>query len=80
MLAGDPRRFRLVRNQDESGVSGTGVVAHGVVFPDGTVAMRWATYHPSTALYGDLADVEAIHGHGGSTVLEFLDHPVGRSA
>ena len=30
------KTFRLVRTEDVSGVSGTGTVAMGVVFPDGT--------------------------------------------
>jgi len=34
------RRFYLDRRTDVSGVSGTGIVAHGVVWPDGTVTIR----------------------------------------
>ncbi len=52
---------------DVSGVSGTGVVAHGCVFPDGTVALRWATEHRSTTVYDDIETVRKIHGHGGNT-------------
>ena len=37
----DGRRFRLVREEDESGVSGTGVVAVGVEFPSGAVVFEW---------------------------------------
>jgi hypothetical protein len=36
------RLFLLIRNEDVSGVSGTGIVAEGVEFSDGTVAMRLA--------------------------------------
>lgn len=61
------RVFNLVRNQDVSGVSGTGVVAQGVEFDDGTCAMRWLTGTASTAVYASLQDVETIHGHGGAT-------------
>jgi len=35
-----PRPFVLRRLVDETGVSGTGVVAEGVEFSDGTVALR----------------------------------------
>lgn len=65
----DFRTFELHRDIDESGVSGTGVVAWGVQFPDGFVAMRWATGAPaSTVVYeGGIDDVIAIHGHGGNT-------------
>lgn len=74
MTAVTSRRFRLVRCEDISGVSGTGVVAHGVVFPDGTCALRWASAAlASTAVYGNLDTLEAIHGHGGATRIEFID-------
>lgn len=67
------RRFNLVRNEDESGVSGTGTVAQGVQFSDGTCAMRWLTETASTAVYDSIADLEKIHGHGGKTVVEWID-------
>lgn len=38
----ESRRFTLVRHDDVTGVSGTGVVADGVRFPDGVVALRHA--------------------------------------
>ena len=67
------RRFVLDRVEDESGVSGTGEVAEGVQFFDGTCAMRWRTVTASTAVYGSIADIEEIHGHGGKTIVRFLD-------
>lgn len=69
------RRFRLFRHEDVSGVSGVGVVAHGVQFPDGTVAMRWATpgLPPSGAFWDSIEAVEAVHGHSGKTVVEWVD-------
>ena len=39
------RLFKLQRKVDCSGVSGTGVVAEGVEFDDGQVALRWLTAH-----------------------------------
>ena len=65
--------FTLYRYEDKSDVSGTGQVAFGCEFPDGAVAVRWPGDHPSTAAWGDIRDVEAIHGHGGSTVVEYTD-------
>lgn len=67
------RRFQLVRAEDETGVSGTGIVAYGVCFPDGTAVLRWDTKVSSTVFYSSLADLEAIHGHGGKTVVAWLD-------
>ena len=63
------RSFALHREVDETGVSGTGIVAQGVEFDDGRCAMRWLTATASTACYDSTADVEAIHGHNGSTVI-----------
>ncbi|QWT29977.1 hypothetical protein SEA_SHAM_80 [Streptomyces phage Sham] len=67
------RRFNLVRNEDESGVSGTGIVAQGIQFDDGVCAMRWLTEKASTAIYDNIFDLEAIHGHGGKTVIDWID-------
>ena len=61
------RTFIMVRDEDVSGVSGTGVVADGVVFPDGTVAIRWRGDARSTVVWATLAEAEAVHGHDGRT-------------
>ena len=61
--------FYLERDVDPSGISGTGRIAHGILFDDGRVAMRWMTDHRSTALYESLYDVYKIHAHGGQTRL-----------
>ena len=68
-----PRRFVLRRNEDISGVSGTGHVADGVLFPDGTTVIRWRTKHRSTTVYESLGDCIRIHGHGGATRVGFID-------
>jgi hypothetical protein len=67
------RKFNLVREEDATGVSGTGIVAQGVIFDDETVAMRWLTATASTAIYDSLVDVITIHGHGGRTRVDILD-------
>jgi hypothetical protein len=67
------RRFELQRHDDPSGVSGIGTVAEGVAFSDGTVVLRWRSKHRSTSIYPDMATVEAIHGHGGSTEVVWVD-------
>jgi len=60
-----------------SGVSGEGVVAQGIEFPDGRVAYRWHTTEVSmaaTAQFADsIEDVEAIHGHDGATTIIYVD-------
>ena len=68
------RRFRLNRLNDVSGVSGTGIVAEGVVFSDGRAAVRWIVgEHKCTSVWDSLYDIEQVHGHGGDTVIEWID-------
>jgi hypothetical protein len=76
-----PRRFTLVRRVDVTGISGTGVVAEGVQFSDGTTVLRWLTagtarpdvVRPTTVVHEDVGSVLALHGHGGSSTIEWLD-------
>ena len=63
--------FYLDRVEDESGVSGTGRVAIGIVFPNGWCAMGWLTDKASVAVYPDIETLEAIHGHNGKTKVTF---------
>lgn len=71
----ESRRFELHRDVDVSGVSGVGVVADGVLWPDGRVSVRWRGSRPSTVSWDCLEDAEAIHGHGGATRIVWLDPP-----
>ena len=59
--------FWLQRVEDESGVSGVGLVAEGVVFSSGWCALTWRTGHKSVAFYPSLEEIRAIHGHDGKT-------------
>lgn len=63
------RIFVLQRNEDESKVSGTGVVAEGVEFTDGTCALSWLTPSKSVAFYPNIKTLENIHGHGGKSTI-----------
>lgn len=67
------RRFMMLRRVDETGVSGVGHVADGVVFEDGTVVVRWRTATPGTTSFASLEHAKAVHGHDGKTVFEFHD-------
>ncbi|MFJ1653669.1 hypothetical protein ACIOC2_20225 [Streptomyces sp. NPDC088337] len=77
-----PRLFHLQRDHDISGVSGTGRVANGVLWPDGTVALRWIGDRPSTVHWDRLSDAVAIHGHDGATRIVWADEqpPADRAA
>lgn len=67
------RPFVLYRERDVTGVSGTGIVAEGVEFSDGSAALRWLGDRPSTVLWSSLLDAMHIHGHNGATELVWLD-------
>ncbi len=69
------RRFILQRHADITGVSGTGVVAEGVEFSNGVVALQWKSAFPTSVVFHQrgMESVEAIHGHSGSTRIVFLD-------
>jgi len=73
MIQTKMKLFNLLREDDESGVSGTGIVAEGVVFTDGTCCMRWLTSVASTAMYASIQDLVHIHGHGGKTKVIFYE-------
>jgi hypothetical protein len=69
------RTFYLDRPTDVTGVSGTGIVAYGVVFDDGTTVIRWLGEHRSTVVWPTLEDAQAIHGHHGTEIVWLDRHP-----
>lgn len=79
-----PRRFKLVRHEDETGVSGEGVVAVGVEWPDGAVSLQWrnednprVTVDSNALSFKPAPDgveaTEEVHRHGGKTEVVFVD-------
>lgn len=67
------RRFQLHRDEDETGVSGTGVVAEGIEFSNGRVSFTWLTHQEAVNNYGSMKTVEELHGHGGKTRIVYVD-------
>jgi hypothetical protein len=67
------RRFHLNRVEDETGISGTGVITDGIEFDDGTVIMKWNTFTTSVGIYRCIDDVIKIHGHEGKTKILWAD-------
>jgi hypothetical protein len=67
------QHFYLKRIEDESGVSGTGIVAIGVVLPSGQCVLEWLTFTSSIAIYKNIEAVEEIHGHHGKTLVVLGD-------
>lgn len=67
------RRFVFSREEDVSGISGTGIVCEGVEFSDGTVALKWLSHTTSVAFYANVKQMLAIHGHQGGGVVKWID-------
>lgn len=70
--------FVLRRNEDVTGVSGTGIVADGAWFPaagNSKAVVRWRGERGSTVVWDNIQHVREIHGHDGRTTVEFT--PVG---
>lgn len=77
-----PTLFELSRADDPTGVSGLGRIAHGMIFPMGGGAVyQWHSAPPAGwpapvrqfGLFDSVAEVLAVHGHDGATVLRTLD-------
>lgn len=67
------RSFVLQRDRDISGVSGTGIIADGVVFPDGHAAIHWRGKWALTTPHPDGIDsILGIHDHGGQGDLHVI--------
>lgn len=72
--------FELVRRNDVSGVSGTGVVAIGFQHTEtGVVFMAWiGGVGRSIGFYESIEQVEQIHGHNGNTNVCWRNDVTGR--
>ena len=78
---GEMRRFRCYRPNPPDGYRTSGaanapdeVQFEGVVFSDGTCAVRWLTQFRSHSIWSSWEDLERIHGHPEyGTVIEWLD-------
>ena len=70
------RTFVLNRTEDETGISGTGIVAEGVEFSNGKVVVAWCTENAvhSVTVFNDIEEVHKIHGHGGKTQIVWVAH------
>jgi hypothetical protein len=69
----EERPFLMHRREDISGVSGTGLVAHGVRHADGTATVWWFGKWPTETRHRSMESVIGIHGHGGRTEIRWCD-------
>jgi len=64
--------YEMIRDEDVSGVSGTGPVGEIVEFENGWVAVSFYGFTadvPNVIVYSKLSDADKIHGHAGRTRL-----------
>ncbi len=55
------RRFKLRRDIDESGLSGTGDVVEGVQFWNGQVAITWRSPQTVVSVFPNIEVFERVH-------------------
>lgn len=67
------KRFVLERAEDVSGNSGTGLVAEGIQFSNGQIVIHWLSQWEAINVYSNAVVLEKLHGHGGRTVVRWLD-------
>jgi len=67
------KRFYLQRNEDTSGISGTGKVAEGCEFDNKWCALVWMSDRQALSYYPDINTLELIHGHSGMTTVVWID-------
>lgn len=65
------RRFQLVRDEDETGTSGPGLVAEGCEFTSGVCAVL--TPFKTVSMWDNVKAVDAVHGHAGKTRIVWVD-------
>lgn len=70
------KRFKMIRNADETGVSGEGHVLDGVEFDNGMVAICWRSKTPSVTTFRSFVEFKHVHidAHpSNDTEIEWLD-------
>jgi hypothetical protein len=68
------RNFLLYRKEDETGISGKGVVAEGLEFSNKKCVICWCNRAGSIGVYDNIDEVKAIHGHAGKTIILWRDY------
>lgn len=66
------RRFVLKRDEDESGMSGVGIVAEGTEFSGGKVVLQFRSHVQSITVYDSIKAVKEIHGHADSKTTKIV--------
>jgi hypothetical protein len=67
------RRFVVQRNADPTGVSAIGIVLDGILWPDGTVSVRWRGTDGSFVSWDSIDAAERKHCYGGHSSVIWVD-------
>lgn len=65
-------RFKLVRTVDITGISGTGEIAYGVQYPDGSVDLCWLK-HGTHGYYKNIDQIWQIHCYNNNAAIMWMD-------
>lgn len=74
------RRFVVERNADPTGISNLGTVLDGVLWPDGTVSVRWRGDDRSFVSWDSIEAAERKHCYGGHSRIVWIDPPADQVA
>ena len=58
-----PRTFYVLREHDETGISGTGRVLEGVVFHTGQIVICWHSQYLSITIFDSWSAFDGVHLH-----------------
>lgn len=67
------KTYKLVRNKDVTGVSGTGIVGFIAELPSGRCVLEWISNHPTITIFNNIKEIELIHGHDGKSVIKCIE-------
>lgn len=67
------RRFVVERFSDPTEASGLGIVLDGILWPDGTVSVRWRGDDPSFVSWPSIDAAERKHCYGGLSRIVWID-------
>lgn len=65
--------FRLIRNVDIHGNSGTGCVFTGVIFKSGKAVYMWSSEIGTVTVADSITQIENLHEHSGKGKVEIFD-------
>jgi hypothetical protein len=63
------KEFYLMRIEDESGISGTGIVAVVAMLPSGRCVLEWLGDEKTITMFESIEQIKRIHGHNGKTLV-----------